>query len=121
MGINEIALNYINSPIISEAKEKRALKSFKTRKAMINAYERLVIKYKEVKEIVEDLRAQGASLQKKFDFQKERMNNLKNEMKNIRDQLNKMDDLEEEKEKKAEESAEANQEPKETETSSQEE
>ena len=86
--INKIALDYINTPIVSTAKSKH-----KTRKALTNAYERLRAKYVAEKEIVDELRNEGLALQKKFDARKARMDGFLAEMKDVRDQLNHIDDL----------------------------
>lgn len=105
MDIEKLALDYLNTTIVSEAKRKNN-KTFKTRKAMINAYEKTREKYLHVKKIVDGLRQDGLALQKKFDEQKEKLDEYKQELLNIRNELNKMDGLEEAKKEETEEETE---------------
>lgn len=88
MSINKLALEYIGTPIISQAKKKRV-----SRKSLLSKYEKIRERYVEEKKIVDDIREEGKALQERFDKHNSMMSSYKEEMIAIRKQLDALDDI----------------------------
>jgi len=87
MDINKLALEYLKEPIVVEAATKR-----KTRRALATAYDRIRDKYIEQSEIVDQIKTEGAALQKKYEKHNSTKKKLYEQMVDLRNKLNTMDD-----------------------------
>ncbi|MFZ4399406.1 MAG: hypothetical protein ACOYO1_05170 [Bacteroidales bacterium] len=91
MNINKIALDYLDDD--SDSDDTPQQKKKKSRKTLITKYEKMREKYLEMKGLVEVVKNEGLALQKKYETNKEKMDQFRNEMKSLRKELDEMDDL----------------------------